>query len=95
MVCLTRPYTYPNEMKRYIKRKTAAIFFLTLFKTGCMRKKEEIWLSPMTKAPYTYRKIEKATRQHKNFDYTTIAGRLRTVSGSNNGHPTGVVKPIY
>ena len=62
-------------------------------------KKEEIWLNPMTKNPYTHRKIKKATRQHnnaiKNFDYTTNADRLRTVRGSNNSHPTGVVKPVY
>ena len=31
----------------------------------------------------------------KNFDYTTIKERLRTVSWSNNIHPTGVVKPVY
>ena len=31
----------------------------------------------------------------KNFDYTTIADRLRTVSWSNSSHPTGVVKPVY
>ena len=31
------------------------------------REKEEIWLSPMTKAgPYNHRKIQKATWQHKN-----------------------------
>ena len=30
-----------------------------------------------------------------NFDNTTIADRLKTVSWSNNSHPTGVVKPIY
>ena len=30
----------------------------------------------------------------KNFDYKTIADRLRTVSWSNNSHPTGVVKPV-
>ena len=63
-------------------------------------KKEEIWLSPVTKTPTsTHRKIQKATWQHKNatknFDYTTIADRLRTVSWSNNSHPTGVVKPVY
>ena len=29
----------------------------------------------------------------KNFDYTTIAGRLMTVSWGNDSHPTGVVKP--
>ena len=31
----------------------------------------------------------------KNFDYTTIAERLRTVSRSNSSHPTGVVKSVY
>ena len=50
------------------------------------------------KSPYTHRKIQKATRQHKNatknFNYTTIADRLRTVSGSNNIHPNGEVKPV-
>ena len=29
------------------------------------------------KSPYTYRKLQKAKWQHKNFDYTTIADRLR------------------
>ena len=31
----------------------------------------------------------------KNFDYTTIVDRLRTVSWSNISHPIGVVKPVY
>ena len=31
----------------------------------------------------------------KNFDYTTIADRLRTVSWGNDSHPAGVVKPVY
>ena len=31
----------------------------------------------------------------KNFDYTTIADRLRTVRSSNNSHPTGVVQLVY
>ena len=51
------------------------------------------------KSPYTHRKIQQATWQHKkhhqNFDYTTIADRLRTVSWSNSSYPTGVVKPVY
>ena len=51
------------------------------------------------KNPYTHRTIQKVTWQHKNatknFDYTTIADRLRTVSWSNSSHPTGVVKPVY
>ena len=51
------------------------------------------------KSPYTDRTIQKATWKHeddtKNFDYTTIADRLRTVSWGNDSHPTGVVKPVY
>ena len=53
------------------------------------------------KSPYIDRKIQKATRQHKNatknFYYTTITQRYRrrTVSWSNDSHPTGVVKPVY
>ena len=31
----------------------------------------------------------------KNFDYTTIADRLRTVSWGSDSHPSGVVKPVY
>ena len=49
--------------------------------------------------PYTHRKIQKATWQHKNatqnFDYITIADRLRTVSCISNSHPTGLVKVVY
>ena len=59
-------------------------------------KKKEIWLSPKTKPPMTTEN-SKTKRQHtnatKNFDYTTIADRLRTVSWSKS-HPTGVVKPV-
>ena len=31
----------------------------------------------------------------KNFDYTTIADRLRTVNWSNSSYYTCVVKPVY
>ena len=62
-------------------------------------KKEELWLSPMTKAPT---QTEKSKKQRdniknatKNFDYITIAEWLRTVSWSNSSHQTGVVKPVY
>ena len=33
--------------------------------------------------------------RNKNFDYTTIADRLRTVSWSNDSYQTGAVKPVY
>ena len=52
-------------------------------------KKEEIWLSPMTKAPKpTENPKSNVTTQNatKNFDYTTTANRLRTVSWGNDSH---------
>ena len=49
------------------------------------------------KRPFTHRKSKKhcdnIKNATKNFDYTTIVDRLRTVSWSNSSHPTGVVKP--
>ena len=72
------------------------VIFIDLQYFFFREKMEEIWLSPMTKAPTP---TEKATwqhqKRHQNFDYTTIADRLRAVSWSNNSHPTGVVKPVY
>ena len=61
-------------------------------------KKEEIWLSPMTKA-HTATEISKGQSDNTNndtkkFDYTAVADRLRTVKWSNYGHPTGVVNLI-
>ena len=58
-------------------------------------KKEEIWLSLMTKAP-TPTEMSKGQSDNTNnatkkFDYTAVADRLRTVSWSNYSHPTGVV----
>ena len=50
-------------------------------------------------APTPTEKEKQKKLQHKNttknFEYTTIADRLRTVSRSNNSHATGVVKPLY
>ena len=63
------------------------------------REKEEIWLSPMTEALTPTEKSKKqrdnTKNATKNFDYTTIADRLRTVSWGNDSHPAGVVKPVY
>ena len=57
-------------------------------------KRREIRLGPMTKALIpTENNKKQLTRSHQNVDYTMIAGRLRTVSWSNNSHPTGMVKP--
>ena len=49
----------------------------------------------MTKAPTKAENVKRAKWQHKKnhkmFDYTAIADRLRTVSWSNYSHPTGAV----
>ena len=62
-------------------------------------KEEEILLSPMTNAHTPTEKYKKhrdnIKKRHQNFDYTTIADQLRTVSRSNSNQPTGVVKPVY
>ena len=53
----------------------------------------------MTKAPTPTEKSKKqrdnTKHASKNFDYTTIADQLRTVSLGDESHPTGVVKPVY
>ena len=63
------------------------------------REKEEIWLSPMTEALTPTEKSKKqrdnTKNATKNFDYTTIADRLKTVSWGNDSHLAGVVKPVY
>ena len=62
-------------------------------------KKEEIRLSPMTKAP-TPTEMSKGQSDNTNnatkkFGYTAVVDRLRTVSWSIYGHPTGVVNLVY
>ena len=64
-----------------------------------LEKKEEIWLSHMTKGP-TF--TEKSEKQHdntkdatKNFDFTTITDRIKTASWGTSSHPNDVVKPVY
>ena len=51
------------------------------------------------KSPYTNRNVKRAKWQHKQrhkkFDYRDVADRLRTVSWSNYGNPTGVVNLVY
>ena len=59
------------------------------------RKKEEIWLSPMTKAPIPTELCKGQSDNTNNttikFDYRAVADRLRTVGWSNYSHHTGVV----
>ena len=59
--------------------------------------KLEIWLSSMAKALTSTENPKKQsdnTKLNKNFDFTIIADRLRTVSLSNDSHSTSTVKPV-
>ena len=59
-------------------------------------KKGEIWLSPMTKAlhPQKHPKSNATTQNHnQKLRLHNDCGPNRTVNGSNNSHPTCVVKP--
>ena len=62
-------------------------------------KREEIWLSLMTKAPTLTEtskgQSDNANNATKRLDYTAVADRLRTVSWGNYGHQTGVVNLVY
>ena len=64
----------------------------------CQREKDQDLTQSYDENAYTNRKFNnqwKTQKRHQKFDYTTIAGRLRTVSWSNNSHQIGVVKPVY
>ena len=64
-----------------------------------LQKKEEIWLSPMTKAPIQTEmskgQSDYTNNATKKFNYTAVADRLRAVSWSNYSHPTGMVDLVY
>ena len=53
----------------------------------------------MTKAPtpteMSNGQSDNTNNATKKFDYTAVADRLKTVSCSNYGHPTGVVNLVY
>ena len=65
------------------------------YSTISFEKKEDIWFCRMTKTPTPPEKSKKQrdnTKRHQNFDYTTIAVRLKAPGWSNNSYPTGIVK---
>ena len=61
-------------------------------KNHTLRRKGRYLTQSYDKSPCTHRKTQ---NRHQNFDYTTIAYRLRTVSWSNDSFTTCVIKPIY
>ena len=94
VTCLVYFYNTHNSNDLLILIKTIVKELDRIYGRKRRRSDSVLWQNP-----YTHRIIQKATWQHKNatknFDYTTIADRLRTVSWSNSSHPTGVVKPVY
>ena len=87
-----------NSLDSKFKFNSWYVNLLSMNKTKpFVEKKEKDLTRSYDKSPYTHRKIEKATWQHKqrhqNFD-DTIEDSLRTVSWSNSSHPTAVVKPV-
>ena len=96
--CLCSFNPLHNSRILYVTADDLSVIYVTahIYTGGLNREKnEEIWLSPMTKATTPTEKSEKQRDNTKNatnnFDYTTIADRLRTVSWSNDSHRTGVV----
>ena len=73
-------------------------FHLEFHYLGHKKNKEEIWPSPMTKAPRTIRKWK--SRDNTNTPpQTLITNKLQTDKGrsislNNESYPTGVVKPV-
>ena len=54
-----------------------------------------LWQKPIHPQKNKKKQRDNIKNATKNFDYTTIADRLRTVSWSNSSYSTGVVKPVY
>ena len=98
---LTRVYCMHSF---YIKTEMGEVKYMychtckTLLPWRSLREKRKRSYSILWQKPLHRQKIQKATWQHKNatknFDYTTIADRLRTVSRGNDSHPTGAVNPV-
>ena len=64
-----------------------------LFSIVFIEKREKIWLSPLTKAPTP---TEKSKRHRDNIKNATKNLRLHNdCKLTKDGHPTGVVKPVY
>ena len=75
---------------------------IVIFKLKTTWPNEKGWYLTQSfdKSLYINRKIQKSSKvttqkRHQNFDYKTMADRLRMTSWSNDSYLTGVVKPVY
>ena len=53
-----------------------------------------LWQKVITPTETAKKQIDN-TKRHKNFYYTAIADRLKTVSLRGDSHPAGMVKQVY
>ena len=65
--------------------------FFYSYKRKKKRSDSVLWQKPLQK---NQKRNVTTQKRHQNFDYTTIADRLRTVSWGNDIHPTGVIKTV-
>ena len=92
--------TFPAKTDKMLSTRNSSILMMSssrnLFLERKRRRSDSDLLYDKTPIPTENSKIN---GQHKNatknFDYTTIADRIRTVSWSDNSHPTGMVIPVY
>ena len=65
-----------------------------IYKRTRRRSDSVLWQKPIYQQKIR-KPIDNTKTPPKNFDYTTIADRLKTVSCSNNSNPNDLVKPVY
>ena len=84
----TNIYTNRNFVKLYSND-------INVMKRKMKRSDSVLWKKALTPAEMSKGQSDNTNNATKKFDYTAVADRLRTVSWSNHGHPTGVVNLVY
>ena len=79
-------FFYSKNMMSFLNYVTAMLRDLSAWHSSYNEKNEEIWLSPMTKAPTPTEKAKKQCENTQTPPKTSISQPLRT----NNSHPTSV-----
>ena len=93
----------PSNILLHIQKNEHSLSFIPIFSSHVLSetydKKEEIWLSPLTKAPTSTEKSKKELDNTKTPPKPSITQPLQTVLGRSvgviNSHPTGVFKPVF
>ena len=96
-ICELIPFKLSNiELRRKISNLYGTFYIcLEKLSISIVKRKGRYLTQSYDKSPYTHRKIQKQSDNTKTPPKTTIADRLRTVSWSDDSHPTGVIKLVY